>query len=152
MPRAANKGIYMTTRVLRATIGDQFFTRRTANTYSHTVVALPSFDQDLADAEINARDNAALNHGYYVRESGANPQFTHTEVELARIRRIGGLTQREWYLEQLEAARLRIEGRSADGYYGRYINQGWHSRIDLAQRNATECAARGLRNVTILAV
>lgn len=132
--------------------------------YTHTVVFLPSYEADMANATHKdwAKTDAS-NFNYYTRSAAglnaprnyraehpdkwtaeeiAESQAWSDEENAKRIARgreeTSGHTL-ESYIAAKRAERVQfIEDRKAAGYYRTYQNAGWCGRLDLAQKLATK--------------
>lgn len=137
---------------LTVTHKGQTFTRSTARTYSHIVVARRNAADELQSRLANAEYNAKTNYSYYVREAGPNAKYTHSPEDLARIQHIARLTQDAW-LEELKAeAHACIKAEEDSGAFSKLICFAWCGRLDLAQNQAKAATARRLLDVEIVPV
>lgn len=145
-------------------------------TYTHTVVALPSYEFDMAqndkDWEVDAK-----NFGYYVQiATGHDPHPTrnyradypekwtaeeiaagqaHADAENAkRIQdaadRVTGHTRETYVAAQRAERAAKVNARKAKGYYGEWVNLGWCGRPDLAQKLAGQAQGGRYASIAIL--
>lgn len=149
-------------------------TRKSERGYTHTVVALPSFDFDMARATDKGHAKAdSSNYDYYVQVAAGQrlrvcyrsaEKWTAEEIaeEKAWIdaanakaiadakEKVDGVTCGE-YIRIKQAERVSAVHRSkAEGYYRAWRNMGWCGRADLAQKLAATCQNARFAKVAIL--
>lgn len=134
-----------------ATIDGQLVYRTSAaRSYSHVVVAKPSYEVALADAERAGKGyQVAKNFEYYVAQlsgtawnAGKNSWETEAQhaarlvYEANRAKEVlGGAETLEAFREKLRSdAVARVEAHKAAGKYDTWIDLGWSSRLDLATK------------------
>lgn len=127
-------------------------TRKTERSYSHTVVALPSYASDLDKAKVRTYDLKEAHMRFTVLERG---EEAHVADGLRRHAILGAEYFRkqfaeyaafvaqygtpEAYADERVANRVaKIEERKAQGYYERWQNAGWNGRLDLAHKLAAQ--------------
>ncbi len=140
--------------------------------YTHTVVYLPSFEQDMACVDSDWKTDGS-NFDYYTLIAGGNDplpcrnyrtdpaRWTAEEIaaaeadaverQKARIddasARVMGKTRQAYIAEHRAERVARIHAKKAEGYYGIWQNAGWCGRLDLAHKLA---ASKSLLNTDIL--
>lgn len=160
----------MAKRFFIATLNGQTFTRSTASrAYTHMAAVRPSYDAALRNAKADHCDVSnfnywlAMSQGISRSEARTGQVETQTLVEYhtskwttpeqaqeradrdqARaIENLKGATTVEEYTAARLADRIAaVEAQKADGYFDRFQDAGWASRLDLAQKNAASHAAK----------
>jgi hypothetical protein len=131
---------------ISASHNGQTFTRTTARTYTHVVIAKSSFRKDLNQALSWAKLRGEDHVEYYLPRGFE--KYNHNESEKAKNERIFNLTTEEYAQEELNR---RIE----DFFSSKYSEHGevaWCGRLDLAQKQASEAIKNGLLDVQIIPV
>jgi hypothetical protein len=133
---------------ISASHNGQTFTRTTARTYTHVVIAKSSFRKDLNQALRLAKLRGEDHVEYYLTREFEQYDAYNSEVEKANNERIFNLTTEEYAQEELNS---RIE----DSFSSKYSEHGevaWCGRLDLAQKQASEAIKNGLLDVQIIPV
>jgi hypothetical protein len=135
-----------------ATHNGQTFLRTSASrTYSHVVVARPSYDHAFAGASsAGQRKQDVQNFSFHIGYVNGTSQFlarasyecddakfeARVANDIARaIERLGGTTTAEAYADLCAARRVAaVEKQMAEGYYDTFVSMGWASRADLAAK------------------
>ena len=127
----------MAKRYFTAVLGDHTFLRSSdTRAYSHMVVARPSFASAIASAKRGSGCEAS-NFDYYQRVIAGTSRYTHSEDEVARAHdEVAGCADAQAYVQKkIDQAVAAVEGREATGYFDRFQDAGWASRLDLAEKN-----------------
>lgn len=140
-------------------------TRRSDRVYTHTVVALPSKEHDMAVAtspdwhkgeaqsfryftEIAAGNDPYPRKSYLSLARGDSEERIAQDLEYCRLEnevrradaqaKTAGIDEVQ-FCARAEAARVAdVEKKEANGHYTRYMNLGWCGRLDLAQKLASK--------------
>lgn len=133
----------MSKKTYRVQHAGQEFTRATARTYSHIVLAKPCRESDLRNMLNNAGWSVNADWEYYEREGGDNPRFSHSEQRMAEIKRIAALGKDGWLKEKTDWAHSVVAKRTAEGQYDRFFDYGWCGRADLAAKQGQKAMNSG---------
>lgn len=142
----------MTKPLLKVIHRGHEYTRRTARTYTHIVVARTDIEKQIRHAVADAESTVRINWQYWTRETGDNPQYTHNAASMQEMREIVAMG-RDGYQQHLEMTRLaRIEKNRKAGGYARQHIVAWCGRADLAHKQADKARKDGLIDVEIAEV
>ena len=134
--------------------------------YSHVVVARHSHAFDLKCAENhNTQRNMASNFKFYAdfvngtSKFLVKPEWRSEEdhaaemadrIQAAKDHLDGATTVEEYSASQTAKALARVAAKLAEGYYDKFGALGWSSRLDLAQKVASQSDKPYYEDVTIL--
>ena len=141
-----------------ATIDGQTFTRNSkSRVYTHCVVAKPSIDHALATAQSEgARDLYRCEYRWHQKAvtSGGRlfEQSKHMTDEdyheqckrdlmFARRALVGKQSEDDFVSYHVDDMLAWIEKQREQGFYDRWVERGWNSRLDLAQKLAATTRA-----------
>jgi hypothetical protein len=133
---------------ISANFNGQTFTRTTARTYTHVVIAKSSFKKDLNQAFGWAKLRGEDHVEFFLTRGFEQYDANKSEAEKAENERIFNLTTEEYAQEELNR---RIE----DSFSSKYSEHGevaWCGRLDLAQKQASDAIKNGLLDVQIIPV
>lgn len=137
---------------LTATHEGQTFTRKTERAYQFVVVSKPNYELAIARAHKSALLNSSKDIIRYYTESAKPGSPYSTDAQRAEYARLAALGTNGLCAEILARGLANVAELKADGYFEKFLAEGWCGRPDLAQKLAEQCRKNGMREVAIVPV